>query len=304
MLLKANTLDLLGRKLEAATLRGQLTKLEEARGKPEDVRRNRALQLNKEAIALYAQAGKVSGPEKGPAFERAAQKYQEAITQYLFYPTIWSNLRMACSEAATAWSNGDATTQPKEEAALRCALESAWMAWVLRADADPSPDGIKKLKTLYTDRRGLALFLRNDAKRVPQALRLAEEGVREAETLALQDPSADTLFLLADAYYGLGLMREESKREGWEQAIRAAIADAERLRDLEPTNAAHRIWIGQVRTELANRLESRKRPGAASERELARRTCQDALRLATKPGDRSEAQACIDATQTKAAVSR
>jgi tetratricopeptide (TPR) repeat protein len=296
-----------GRTKEADALQKQTTALYNEANAIRSARKRKSFAANKEGNDLYSKAGTLSGADRGVAFERSIEKYRESSRDDLLDPVVWSNIRGACvglaaaeAKAAEAAASADAAAptpgshEQKQEAARRCAIESAWMAWVLKDDVEDPKASSAGLKTLYEDRRSLALLLRNDSRRVPDALRLAEQGVREAEALEKQNPSADTLFLLADAYYGLGLMREESNSEGWEEAIRAAIGHAGRLLNQEPRDANHWVWLGQVRTELAKRLEKRKRPGATNERAIAQQMCQAALSLAATTAGREDAQACLN----------
>lgn len=300
---RSEVLTALGRKADARSATDEKNRLAALAGNPARTKKDAALALNKEANQLYTAAGAAAAPEKGRAYDVAAEKYRAAIIESPADPVLWSNLRAACSAAASALSDAldqtpaDTALARRTEAKRRCALESAWMAWILSDEGEPTADRANRLRTLYEDRRSLAKLLRNDHQRVREALALAEHGVREAEDLVERDQSASTLFLIADSYYGLGMMREESHREGWEQAIRAALVRGEQLRDKESANAGRRTWIGQVRLELAKRLDTWKRPGAAEERGLARRECQDALRLATTDADRGAAQSCLTDAQ-------
>jgi len=304
--MKSDILKMLARAREADIFEKQSKAFYKQADVVRDARKDRSIAANKEGNSEYTKATTLKGADRSEGFERAMEKYQESVRDDFMDPIVWSNLRRACSRLATEEAgaieadkiaenaSAPGPHQKKQEAALRCAVESAWMAWVLSDDVDDSKAGADQLKTLYEDRRALALVLRNDPTRVREALRLSEQGVREARELVEQNPSAGSLFLLADAYYGLGLMREESNGEGWEDAIRAAIGQGEKLRDQEPRDASHWLWIGQVHSELANRLESRSRSGAAQERALAQSTCQAALRLATAPDDRESAQTCLN----------
>jgi tetratricopeptide (TPR) repeat protein len=299
---KSEVLKAQGRTKEAEVSLQQVATLEKEYDAISRARKNKAIALNVEGNTHFSssKAGGVSAAARVVELERAETKYQEAVRDDLLDPVGWSNLRGACSDLAdehakTAGIAASASgpSEQKQEAAQRCAVESAWMAWVLSDEVDDAKAGSARLKTLYEDRRALALLLRKDPARVREALRLAEQGAREAEALQAQDPSTGTLFLLADAYYGLGLMREDSKGEAWEEAIRAAIGYGERLRDQEPGNSSHLVWIGQVRTAFARLLEARKRPGAGQERVLAEQACQDALRIAKTAANRESAQACV-----------
>lgn len=265
------------------------------------MRTDKALALNNEGNEIYAQAGRTDGLEKSRLYDVSAAKYRLALEETPADPVVWDNLRGACNAAAGPLDeaiterSSDAALKTRVENERRCALEGAWLAWLLSDDGTPSEERARRLETLYVDRRNLAMLLRNDSARVPEALALAEQGVREAEHLVADNPSPKTLFLVADSYRGLGMMREESHREGWEQAMRAAILRGEQLRDKEPRKVEYRVWLADGRAILAGSLDKWKRPGAAAERELARRDCQSGLRLAKSDADRALVRAsCPD----------
>ena len=316
---RAELLTAMGRSDQAKRMREEEASLTKALGDPGGARRDRALDLNREGNSLYERADKLRGAAASVEFDEASRKFEEAIKEFPFEAVFWSNLRNACSRSAAALLPADGAPLAdgavrQREVALRCAVENSWIAWVLSDEATGDSAGsdpvkAQRLRTLYEDRRGLAMFLRDDPQRVSEALALADQGVREAEEHAQQQPqqpstpeqrtqSADALYLLADAYYGLGMMREESKADGWEQAIRAAIGYGERVRDQQPANAERHLWLGNVHVELANRLDNAQRTAAAAdERALGQRVCREALRLSKSADERRNAQTCIDTAQ-------
>ena len=252
---------------------------------------------------MYSAANSLSGEAAATQMELASRQYLEAVRTYPFDPVLWDNLRGACAKIATSLAtNESANAADRKETALRCALTSGWMAWILSdvppgaRDAGEPNMSRKRLQRLYEDRRSLAMHLRDDEKRVKEAHALAEQGVREAEEVAAQSPEAT--FLVADAYFGLAMMREEDRVDGWEPAFRAAIVHGEQWRAQQPARAEPRRWLGAVRAELANRLDAAKRPPteSAAERAQALRLCQEALRLTANDGERRNAQNCIEAT--------
>lgn len=81
--------------------------------------------------------------------------------------------------------------------------------------------------------------------------------------------------------------------------MRAAVVSGERLRDREPDSSERRLWIGQAGSELADTLEKHGRSDVFHEREHATEACQEAMGLAKTPGDREEAQSCIEGAQKK-----
>ena len=235
MTLRANLFKKMGRAAESARLTASANELYTAEQSRRSERGRRGSDRTYEATKIYGAVGVASGAARSLEFDRAAGKYREAIQHTLFNRTTWTSLERACSQSADALSavpDANPEERGRWEAALRCAVDSAWMAWILSDDIGAqSGDRTDRLKKLYEDRRSLAMFLRHDSKRVGEALALADQGVRDMETIEQsRSPSPDTLFLLADAYYGLGMMREESRADGWEPAFRDAIAYGERLR--------------------------------------------------------------------------
>ena len=300
MTLRANLFRKMGRAAESAALTASADELYRADQSVTTERSSRGRDRNREANMMFASAGKASGAAKSLEYDRAAEKFREAIHHNPFDRGIWARLESACSNSAIALADIPKPNKEQEarrEAALRCALNSSWMAWVLSDDVGPAAeDRTPRLKKLYEERRELAKFLRKDVDRVGEALKLADQGVRDWVTLErTQSPSPDTLSLLADAYYGLGMMREESTEGGWEDAFRSAIAYGERLRDREPANPAHRTWLGNVRIELGKRLAEHGQGFADHERKLGLQSCEEALRLAKKDDEKQDARACIDA---------
>ena len=219
---KSEVLTALGRKADAGAATDEANRLTADAGNPARTKKDAALALNKEANELYTAATAAALSERGRIFDSAAVKYRAAMVESPADPVLWSNLRGACTAAANALSDGSPNEKPADtvlaqriEAERRCALESAWIAWILSDEGEVTAARATRLRTLYEDRRSLAMLLRNDDRRVREALALAEQCVREAEELVERDQSPSTMFLIADSYDGLGMMREESHREGW-----------------------------------------------------------------------------------------
>jgi len=287
---------------DAAAADAEVNSLKRPGDDAQQARAQQALALNTEGVDLVEHARAASGLEKRQNYELAVEKYRAALTQNPGDPIVWSNLGGACSEAASQMVDeagevlqpGDVAVVKKE---LRCAVESAWMAWILSADAGDEKR-VNRAK-LIEARRSLAKTLRFDQSAVPEAVALARENVWELNPLVTKDSSVDALFLLADSYYGLGLMSEAAPAEGWEEEMRAAIVIGERLRDREPDSFQRRLWIGQAGSVLADTLEQHKRADVFHEREHATQACQEAMGLAKTPADREEAQSCIEGAQKK-----
>lgn len=296
---QAQILDKMDRKQEAAAAKARSESMMLPGDDIQRVTSQRALELNKEGIALITEAGVAKGVAQLQKIELAEEKYRGALAHSPSDPILWSNLQKACTQAAsTMLDQTSAATQSapdnvaKIESKLRCAAQGAWMAWVLTADADENPRTGEWIQLIIA-RRSLAMFLRNYAEKEQEARSLAWQNVRDMKVLVTKDTSAEALFLLADAYYGLGLMSESMSEEGWEQEIRAAIISGEQLIDREPNNFARPLWVGQVEHTLAGALQNHHRRGVEAERKRAKDACQEALRLAKTPKETEDAQACI-----------
>ena len=120
-------------------------------------------------------------------------------------------------------------------------------------------------------------------------------GVPEAEEYGrLKHDSAEALFLLSDVNAGLGLLRWETKKDGWEEALRTAVDYRERLGRLEPRDASHQTWTGQFRQMIGDYLrEVHRERAAVPEYKLAVQACREGLRLAANAEQRNKAQGCL-----------
>ncbi len=300
---RASVLTALGRKAEAGQVTQEAQALDKETNDLKFARRRRANAADAAGRALVKHADTLSGSQKTDELDRAIAKYEEAISNDLFQPVFWSDRQRVCAAVAAELTSADQgagasnhSGDKRIEAALRCSVGSAWMAWVLSDEGTGAADArdIDSLLDLYVARRELAMFLR-DHNADPEALALAEQGVREAEQYARpQQESASTLFLLADANYGLGLMRERLHIDGWEQAIRAALGYGGRLLQVSPTSG-HHAWLGEAHVELATLLDNAKlKEAAVAERNLGRDACRGALLRATTDAERKRAQDCLE----------
>jgi tetratricopeptide (TPR) repeat protein len=289
--------------------------LETLMGTPWEVRRKRALAMNTQAVQFHDQAQTLTGAVAAGLFRRAVERYELAITENPFDPTIWKNLQSAHGRLATIAEELEISGAPDDapspehgkpavtrqshrlerEGALRGALFAAWMTTVLSAEATPSDSG----KSLYEARRSLAQLLR-EGNRKEEMLLLGAQALIDAERYASQKPrSPDAIFSLADANVGLGMLRSECGDRGWEEALRKGIALGDRLATLEPGKIEHTAWVGGIRAYLGARLrEAHREKAAGDEFQLAVPACRAAVHKA-KPGEgHLVPQSCRDVLAT------
>ena len=143
------------------------------------------------------------------------------------------------------------------------------------------------------------------AKGEISAFALTEQGVLDAkEVLRQHGTSADGLLYVADANFGMAMLRDEvgtssGADTGWQEAFRVALFHGERLAALKPAKAERQNWLGMVHSDLANRLDQKNRPtAAAEERKLGLKACREGLRLAKESRlpakeDESKAASCL-----------
>ena len=95
---------------------------------------------------------------------------------------------------------------------------------------------------------------------------MVQEEVVVAEALVQQlasDPTkpadphrADYLWRLSSAKFGLGLVRRNLKREGWEEAVRSAIFYLQKAANIDQKNAEYPKKLEEYRKYLANELDA------------------------------------------------
>ena len=302
---RAGILKARGRPAEAARVQEQVAALWTEIGEPWYARSARAWTLQGEGRVAYDEGRKLAGPEAAARYEAATARFLDAVLVNPFEPVLWDWLRLACWRTSaelpsSAASDGSAA---RRESALRCSLTTAWMAWVVSdlppgtVDEERASRRRERLRAVYDDRAQLAMHLRNDPQRVREALTLAEHGAKEAEDHARQyAKSPDARYLLADAYYGLAMMRHEAGLDGWEAVFRSAIVRGERWHAERPRESEPLVWLGGLHADFANRLEKAgRRPADVMDaREAARRHCAEGLRLAKTLQQRESAQQCLD----------
>jgi tetratricopeptide (TPR) repeat protein len=297
-----------GRAREAKMLRDSL----EAHGSSSNAtltaRKERAQTLILNALETVQDARAHGRRMTSEQWEKVIAKLELAVMEYPFKAAYWRDLSAAQGQmagvvkeranASTGAAGGaggaagyaSAADARLIESALREALVASSMAAMLSPEG---PTMIAAWKELYRARRDLAIFLHAQG-RTEQVLALTNEDALEAaEVMRLYPKSTEALFYLADANFGLAMLRSESGSAGWEEAYRVAISHGERLATLEPSNAEHRTWIGLARFGLATELDRHERPAAAEdERALALKACRDGLRLAA-PTQQGEAESCL-----------
>lgn len=297
---RINILKKLGRTDEAKRLSEDQEELRTLIGGPWDARKERASKLNSEGVQLNDEGTRLYRGRAGAAamakVRRALEEYQLAIREYPFEYIYWNNLGIAHQWIATiakdlddgAAAKGAETPESakpvvawkshldERQAALGGALAAAWMVRVL----GPTERSALSWKNLYEARRSLAQFLRDEG-RPEEGLPLVGQNVLDAKEYVRQKPSRpDALFLLADANVGLGMLRSECAKDGWEEALREALAYGDQLAKLEPMKAEHQKWIGDFRLDLGTRLGKAHQEAAAGEEyKLALLACREALRL-------------------------
>ncbi|MDM0053037.1 tetratricopeptide repeat protein [Variovorax sp. J22R115] len=269
-------------------------------------RRDRAEALILDALGII-QGPRTNGQSMtSEQWRTVVAKLELAVKEFPFKAAYWRDLSAAQGQMARLAkdkanaSNGAAgaavgRVSDADAAMIEPALREALVANSMAAMLSPEgPAMMAAWKELYRTRRDLAVFFR-DQGRTEKVLALTDQDALEAAEFARLYPrSTEAQFYLADANFGLAMLRSESGSAGWEEAYRVAISHGERLAKMEPTNAERRIWIGLARFGLATELERQKRPAAAEdERVLALKACRDGLRL-SKASQRREAESCLE----------
>jgi tetratricopeptide (TPR) repeat protein len=271
---------------ESNKLEEENSQLRNLMGDPWDEKRKRADDTNAEGVKLHERASNLTGVAAIEEFRRALDKYQQAIQVYPFDPLYWENLRNAhqwianidkgLEEAAETQETGARETTTlsaagqayanERESALRSALTAAQMARVLSDEKNSA----EAWRSLYSARFNLDQFLYNH-NRKSEALPLVAQEVLDAEEYGRRSPkSAESLFLLADANVGVGMLRYESDYDGWEEALRKGLAYGVQLTKKEPAKAQRYLWLGEWRKTLGNYLlEAGRKDDAAQEYKLA-----------------------------------
>ena len=303
---QAAVLDRLGRKTEAKMVKARWAETVAKLGTPWMMSATRATAANKKAVELIDGAQKLSGTPALQSHREAVRYYLEAIKDNPSEPVYWANLGDAFGRIATELGNSSASAQTpvqgsapmpasatslteNQASALAAAVSAVSVAHALSAEDKKAA----RQQLLYEARRSLALFYR-DHDSAPLALALARDGVFQSrEMIAGTRDSPQALEQLRDAYYGLGLMRFETSADGWEESIRVALEHGKKLGLMQPKDASHPLWLGEVHAYLGGKLREKGRPDAAAmEFRLAVAECRSELLL--DQSVRQRANACID----------
>jgi tetratricopeptide (TPR) repeat protein len=176
-------------------------------------------------------------------------------------------------------------------ASMHAAQIAAWLA----PESAQSAMNLRLLESRNTFAK--ALIAENDRKSNEAALGLMQEAVVVADSLVQQEPgNPDYRFSLADAKFGLGVVRRNLGSAGWENAIRSGLIDIQRATTLAPDRVLFRTkqasWRRYLGEELAKSEGEKER--AAPELALALQGYEEAARLDPK---NSEAQDGIRAVR-------
>lgn len=266
--------------------------------KPAWEQRNAAAQaLNDAAVALHAQPAGTSEAQRLQLLQQILAKHEEAAALDPFDAVLWLNLGYTRQRMAGLLSGPGAEPAPLE-AARRDALTTLWMAALL----SPAESKAERLQDMYEARRDLTLLLRD--KNDVRMLSVVEQSVLDAKELVRSNRanSPDALFCLADANFGLAMLRDEAGNnradaKGWREGLQVALLHGEQLAALQPANAVHQIWLGETHSYFADRLALRQQAGPADEeRELGLRACREGRRLAqaaSEPAAEARARTCL-----------
>lgn len=176
-------------------------------------------------------------------------------------------------------------------AALLASLRAAQIAAWLESD-DP---GSQMHKNLHNAQENLGIFL-NDKGRYDEALAMVQEEVVVAEALVQRlsldqpkpgDPNrVDSLWRLGTAKFGLGLVRRNLKKEGWQEAIRSAFFYIQKAADIDRRNFYYPKKLGEYRKYLADELDAdRFKEEALVEYRLALKAYEQAASLSPDDED-------------------
>ncbi len=174
------------------------------------------------------------------------------------------------------------TTQeklPNAKVEERLVALSAWMnaaqiaAWLVPED--------KQNNGLLSARQAFGISL-HDKEHYEKALAMVQEEIVVAEYLVQGDPrNSSYLRSLGNAKCGLGMVRRDLKKAGWEEAIRSGLIHIEKAADIDKKNVNHRKELGDWRKYLGSELEADgHKDKAVQEFQLALKAYNLALRLA------------------------
>jgi tetratricopeptide (TPR) repeat protein len=180
-------------------------------------------------------------------------------------------------------------------AAVRASMYAAQIAALL------APRDAEIINKMLEARHNLGMSL-YDNDRLDEALTMVQEEVVIAEEL-VQGASqsahyAEHSWRLGDAKFGLGIVRRELKKDGWEEALRSALIHVQKAVEIDTKNPAYQNKVGQIRKYLAEQLDRDDRKKEASvEYRLALEAYREALKIYQKvfPADKDGISAAEDA---------
>jgi tetratricopeptide (TPR) repeat protein len=134
-------------------------------------------------------------------------------------------------------------------------------------------------ETLVAAWQEIGVFLHNNSH-PKDALPIVQEQVAAAELLLQTDTrNAKYQWGLGNVRCGLGMVRRENKKDGWEEAIRLGIRQISMASEIDPKNPAYLAEVGEWHKYLGDELESdRRKEEASTEYKLARQSYENVLR--------------------------
>jgi tetratricopeptide (TPR) repeat protein len=183
------------------------------------------------------------------------------------------------------------TTQeklPNTKVEERFVVLSAWMnAAQIAAWLEPEE---KHNNQLYLARLEFGIYLHGN-ERHKDALAVAQEVIAVAENLTQGAPrNASYARSLGNARCGLGMVRRDLKKGGWEEAIRSGLIHIEKAASMDKKNVNYRKELGDWRKYLGDRHEvDGHKDKATEEFRLALNAYNLALRLAPEDANLKDA---------------
>lgn len=204
------------------------------------------------------------------AFREAARRHPAMYETYDELRDVYDRLQRTDDRLGRKKERFEALS-----AAMHAAQIAAWLA------PESAQSAMNNRLLAARNAFAQALIAENDRTSHEAALGLMQEAVVVADSLVQREPAnADYRFSLADAKYGLGLVRRKLGSAGWESAIRSGLIDVQHAMTLAPDRLAFRTrqaaWRRYLGEELAKDGE-RARSGA--ELALALQGYEEAARL-------------------------
>jgi len=147
-------------------------------------------------------------------------------------------------------------------AALSASMYAAQVAaWLAPEDSQKEEMNTKLLQA----RHGFGIFL-SETNRLDEALAMVQEEVVVAEGLVQGAPqNARYLWSLGNAKAGLGRVRRDLKKAGWEEAVRSGFGfiHIQRAAEIDRKNPKYPKELEMWRTYLAEELDADRRKASA-----------------------------------------